>query len=198
MDSINDINDPLRLRFKPRDRNFETGTGYSHKWSWVAYNPDTKAFYSAADDPPCSACRVHECRECERHPQADKLPDNEAPFRFSPVHVPSDIEKAYLVTLADWWKKEQGTVHVMDTRPPKERRVADVDTESIQRSRYNRVFVNVIVEVSNNLEANCACMTQISSIGYCYNTNENSGRARNSEGARSLCHRLHSPPRAVW
>jgi len=135
----------------------------------VAYNPDTKAFYSAADEPPAAACRVHECSEC-RHPQADKLSDNEAPCRFSPVHVPTDIEKAYLVTLADWWKKEQGTVHVMDTRPPKERRVSDVDTGSIQRSRYNRVFVDVIVEVSNftNSEANCACMTQISSIGHCY------------------------------
>jgi hypothetical protein len=137
------------LALKPTDKTFVKGTGYLHKWSWVAYNPETRTFYSAADEPSSANCQVHECIECARHPRGDEWSNDEAPFRFSPVHVPSEIEKAYLVTLADWWKKEQGTVHVMDTRPSKERRIGDVSTEMIQLSRYKAIFANVIVEVSD-------------------------------------------------
>jgi hypothetical protein len=68
---------------------------------------------------------------------------------FSPVHIPSGAEKAYLVVLADWWKKEQGTVHEMEARAQKERRIADVSTEKIGLSRYKKIYVDVIVEVSN-------------------------------------------------
>ena len=93
---------------------------------------------------------MHECSECaQQRPVGSEWSNDEVPFQFSPVHIPSDTEKAYLVALADWGKKEQGTVHEMEARLQKERRIADVSTKKIGLSRYNKIYVDVIVEVSN-------------------------------------------------